>query len=78
MNEAKAMLFMIYEAVVANQKYVLNNSDFFVKVLLPKLAKLLLSSGQADMRFNSLKLFIDVLNQIMNEPTIYEFDAKKP
>ena len=42
LTEAKTMLFMIYETISDNTKYIINNHDFFIKVLIPKLCNKLL------------------------------------
>ena len=75
-NETKTCLFMVYENVISNSKFLINNSDFFIKSILPKLCDKFLNNEQVDIRFNCLKLFIDVLGQLMSESHIY--DEKKP
>lgn len=37
MEDVKPTLFLIYETIVDNGKYIVNNHDFFLKSIAPKL-----------------------------------------
>ncbi|KRX08559.1 Protein kinase-like domain [Pseudocohnilembus persalinus] len=71
-EDAKSYLFQLYEMIIHNSKYVLNNHDFFIKQLLPKICQNIFRSQQVDLRFNNLKIFINILSLIMNDAHIYD------
>lgn len=73
--DVKPTLFLIYETIVDNGKYLINNHDFFLKSVIPRLWQKFMKNEEDDIRFNSLKLFINILTQIMSDAHIY--DEKK-
>lgn len=75
-DDTKIMLFNVYENIINNTKFLLNNHDFFTKNIFPKFCEKFLNNPEADIRFNCLKLFIEILAQITSDSHIY--DDKKP
>ncbi|EGR32487.1 hypothetical protein IMG5_081210 [Ichthyophthirius multifiliis] len=71
-QEVKSVLVNLYEVLLGN-KQLLNYSIYFAEVVVPKLVDQLKQQNDQNMKFNYLKLIVDILSLLFSEENSQHF-----